>query len=160
MARREISFFSSSPAPAASRDVLEYLRFQFSRMVALLSFARDDARNDARTELRLGHNKDDDGDDDSGCGHGLMCRMISSVVSPAIFGGKARPIIGGEKSTQPNGNPSISKDVIARSEVDRGKQKSGGKKEKSKIGNNDECCVDPFGLSSNTGGTHNLICEK
>merc|ERR1712168_1510637 len=77
MARREMSLLSSSsssisPEAAFSYDFLEYLRFQFSRMVALLSFARiktnDGKDNSDET------NNDNKAKPASACDHGLLCR--------------------------------------------------------------------------------------
>ena len=159
MARREMSLLSSSssssssisPESAFSCDFLEYLRFQFSRMVALLSFARIKTNDGKDKNDEANNNDDNQAKPASACDHGLLCRMISSVVDPIIEMKKrvkldplspGNEANDGGKSAQRKNGASIEGNIKSKK----------GRKDKSRPKNDkgeDEDEDDPFGLTSN-----------
>jgi len=143
MVRQESSFLSLSPVSVSSHDALEYLRFQFSRIIALLSFAKTGGSDLVVQRAQM------EGVD-PGCGHGLVCRMISSLIGSSFSDGvEQEKIVQIDKqSTQPLNDQSSDRNINGKTEIANIVHAYGDNK----------CIEDPFGLRENRRASR--ICRS
>ena len=189
MIRREetllASFFSSSTSSSSASSVpslIEYLQFQFSRLIALLPFLNTDDDDDVdeisidkerREFLDFHATKELNCTASSGCNHHLFCRIISPLVLPIVGlmngggGGEERKPNesthvevkkkgkGGKKGSGRLVNRSYMHNLRSKSSTGEGNDSR--KLDRSRLDQNEISprevdLEDPFGLSSSCGG--------